>query len=309
MSKITSQGKLREGLRIIDEELAPSSAGLVSDRGMHIPDIDLIDAKNTLPTLYGYTSFFGVVDTLEDVGNQLVENTQEILVYKTLHGDTIQIAFCEEGLYIRSMVGDAVGTLTNVPAAGDDPEYDKLDFNQKKCKWTKVLTTTPISPWKLWTYALLENSLYVFQKGMNFIIKITSYEPEQVIFEHLPSAYLAADRKIHTFTYTSEDDSTGDDTYKEIVITTDTGLNFGKQRIAVDTAADVANAIDAWEAAFFNTGLFTTKFTETLRTEVPIDAFIPINNQANAAAIQTIIDGIFHDGVADELTLTAIWES
>lgn len=309
MAKLTNQAEIQQGYIPADEETMPSSKGRVSDRGMHVPDLDLIDAKNTLPTNQGYISYFGITDTLEDVGNQLDEDVQNIITYKTLHGDTIQIAFCANGLYMRSVAGDAVGTLTNVPAAGSNPEYDKLDLNDKKCKWTQVLTTIPTSPWKMWTYCLMENALFVFQKGMDYIGRITSYEPEQIIFEHRPPTYLLQDFKRHKFTYTSEDDSTGDDTYKSITITTDTGLNFGVQKIAVDSASDVSLAIEAWKTAFHTTGFFSTEFRETLRTEVSIDAFIPIVNQGSLAALQTIIDNTAHNGDDTELSLTPVWGS
>jgi len=306
MSKLTSQANLKEGLRILDEELAPSSAGAVSNQGFHIPDVDLIDAQNALPTINGYTSFFGTGDTLEVTPLSSTIRIQEEIVYKTLHGNTIQIAFCEKGLYIRALAGDGVSVLTNVPVAGDDPEYDKIDLPAGKGAWIEVLSTVPLSTWKQWTFTLMSNTLYVYQKGMNFVGNITSYRSEQVIFEHLVPTYIIGTGQRHTFTYTSEDDSAGDDTYKRINITTDTGLDFGVQQIAVDSASDVARAMEAWEAIFSSTGFFSFEATETLRTEVDIDALIAID--LTLSELQAIIADTSHDGAASELTLTAIGE-
>jgi hypothetical protein len=382
VATLTSQAKLKEGLVIIDEELAPSSSGKVSEQGFHVPDVDLVDAKNTLPTIHGYTSFFGKDDKLE--GTALVGDIQEQITYKTIHGDVIQIAFASTGIWIRALAGDAVGTtkailttgitkvnsiptnggagyavsdvLTLTEGAGGTVtvtavaagvitavalttngtgyttgtgkvtsggsgagatieiisvatfDYDELNFLSKKCKWTKILTTIPLSPWKMWTYTLMQNALYVFQKGMTYIGKITSYKTGQVIFEHLDPTYILANRKRHVFTYTSEDDSTGDDTYKAINITTNTGLDFGEQRIAVDTATDVALAIDSWKAILESTGFFATEFTETFREEIPIDAVISLN-VATAADVQAIIDATVHDGIDAELKLEVIWET
>lgn len=302
MSKITSQANLKAGLSVIDEELAPSSAGRVSDKGMHIPDVGMIDGKNTLPTVAGYTSYFGASNAIEDT--PLEQQIQELLTYKTLKGDTISIAFCAEGLFVRSLAGDAVSVLTNVPAAGDDPEYDKLDLVLGKGKWLEIIATIPIASFKMWSYVLMENHLYCFQKGMDFICKITAYQPGQIIFEHLSPTYILSSRERHTFTYTLEDDSTGDDTYKEVQITTDTGLDFGQQRVRVDTAADVSRAIESWEGAFAASGFFATKMTETLRAEVAIDATIPIDQ--TFINIQQIVTDTIHDGTPEELTLEAV---
>jgi DNA-binding beta-propeller fold protein YncE len=274
---------------------------------MHIPDLDLIDARNTLPTIAGYTSFFGTDDTLEITPLATTINIQEEFIYKTLHGNVIQLAFCEEGLYIRAVAGDAVAVKTNVPAAGSDPEYDKIDLPFGKGAWILVLSTIPVSPWKQWTFTLMSNALYVYQKGMDFIGKITSYQADQVIFEHLPPTHILSAHERHIFTYSLEEDSTGDDTYKDITITTDTGLNFGTQRVLVGSATEVSNAIQSWEAVFQSINFFTTKFTETLRTEVEIDAFISIN-LATEAELQTIIDATAYDGNGSELTLASVWD-
>lgn len=306
MGNRTNQAELAKGLQLSDPELSPSSAGLASKQGYHIPDLGLIDAKNVLPTQEGYISYFGTDDKLETT--PLLINIQEQITYKTLHGDVIQIAFAEKGLYFRSLAGDAAATLTNVPASGSSPEYDKLDLNDGKAAWHLILATIPLSPWKRWTFTLMQNALYIFQKGMDFIGKITSYKPGQIILEHLPPTYIISALERNTFTITSEDSSSDSDSFKAIQVTTNTGLDFGVQKIPVGSASEAARAIDAWKIAFEAIGFIAVTATETLRTEVAINTFIPFEGKTQAQ-VQDIIDATLFDAEDSDLKLEAFWRA
>lgn len=394
MSKITSQADLKKGLRIIDEELAPSSHGRVSDSGMHIPDLGLIDAKNTLPTNNGYISFFGATDKLEST--PLIADVQEQLTYKTLYGDIIQIAFCAEGLWIRSLAGDAIGTLTEVFPAGTRVEsinsmptspgsgymtgdvltitggtipakvlvtkifsfisltllsggegytvgsgitttggsgtgltvevlvtssntrdYTTLDFNDGKCAWTKVATTVPSNPWKLWTYAIMENRLYVYQKGLRAIGIIGATKTGQVRIDYQVPTYINANQKVHTFVIehnnftdiilgaTPQDKAViNPASYRSIQFTTASGLDFGVQIAPINTMEEARAHEAALVAALEDTGLFSVTSVNTYTIVPPLQGYIQAvtaSSPADFALVAAAMAGTTHDGIAADL--------
>lgn len=247
MSAFISQANLAKGLRLIDEELFPSSEGAVTTKGQHIADLAMIDAKNAMPTLNGYTSFFGVDNELSAV--DLPGKAQDILGYRTLFGLGIQLAFCDDGLYVRSIAGDGATTVSEIFSGdallinaglnnlhinssqdhllslADNEVINHLDirFPAGVGSWLKVLS--PIlgltNPWKLWTWTILHNHLYFYAKGFNRIFRVTSYEADQLVIEKLNPTYIIGEGKDYQFTLHSEDDSadvTAGALYKQVRI-------------------------------------------------------------------------------------------
>jgi len=147
--------------------------------------------KNILPTDLGYTSFFGLGNTIG--ASTLLNDVQEILSYRTLTGDTLLFALCRDGCYFRALAGDGTPTLTSVAAAPPEPEKIKVDLAADElASWTFLFNSPQgsTSPWHLWTQALLENELYLYQKGMKFIARISSTEKGQFFVEKLLPGYI-----------------------------------------------------------------------------------------------------------------------
>ena len=147
--------------------------------------------KNILPTDLGYTSFFGLGNTIG--ASTLLKDVQEILSYRTLTGDTLLFALCRDGCYFRALAGDGTPVLTSVAAAPPEPAKIKVDLQgDELASWTFLFNSPQgsTSPWHLWTQALLENELYLYQKGMKFIAKISSTEKGQFFVEKLLPAYI-----------------------------------------------------------------------------------------------------------------------
>ena len=368
---ITSQVDLSKGLIIVDESQMPSSVGKVSDKGMHIPDTGIIDGKNIIPTQSGYTSYFGKDRNIDDTVLGSL-NVQEIITYRTKHGDVIQLAFTSDGLYLSSTGGSgtavrsyanvnladttddlsggpetidlssetgdftlsvygtaavtvAAGTATGTGFAqategsdvtfnlsvtgtvtltldsgtldlergaamkkveqaststhfipGSDPSQIRIDLPSGKGDWIKVFWATygHASVWELWTYALVDNELYIYHKGLKYFYKLYSVEPEQVLFDELTPTYIVSTDKIWQFNITSEDDSAGDDTYKAVEINTDSGIYLGKYSHTTDKAHAVWN-IERTVLSPFHLGL-PAKLENVVKAKVDIDTTITL---------------------------------
>jgi len=289
---ITNQAKLE--FIPLDEELAPSSEGRVSDQGMHIPDVNLIDAYNTLPTIAGYSSFFGQGEYLDEV--QLRSRSiQEIITFRTLHGDNIQLAFCREGLYMRSLAGDGIGTKA------ETSDKITIDMPDGKAEWIKVLRPEhgPASPWELWTFPIIENEMYIYIQGLGNIVRLTSEQPEQVIFELLNPTYIIGTDLLYEFSIHGFNDSEGDDTTKSVEINTDAGTYLGKYNHYQSSATLVDSTKMQIESSMM--GAFSAEVIEKSKTITDIDAFIPINK--TYVELLSLVD-ITHDGTDIDLIIS-----
>ncbi len=128
---ITSQFNFKDGLKIVDDAFIPVSMGKVSDTGMHIPDLDIIDGKNILPTQAGYTSYFCKDRNIDDTVLASLK-VQEIITYRTKHGDVVQLAFTNAGLYLSSVGGSATAVRTYTASVPPVPAYITVDLPNGK---------------------------------------------------------------------------------------------------------------------------------------------------------------------------------
>lgn len=293
---ITNQLNLKSGLRLGHEPDYPSSAGRVSDKGMHIPDLDMIDANNVLPTAEGYCSFFGKDKTIDAIALP-TDKVQEIMTYRTEHGDTVQLAFTALGLYIRSISGSATATVSTVSGT---PDKIVVDMPDGSADWIFVFSATygHASAWHLWTYAIIENDLYIYHKGLKYIYRMYSVEKFQVLFDQLTPSYIISQDKLWRFTITAEDDSDGDDTEKAVEFNTDSGLYLGTYTHSVDKAHQVWNA-EKVVLAPFHTGV-SAIMTNLVRNKVDIDATFELDTYY-------VNPSIYANGEASEMIAT--WDT
>ena len=281
MSVRTAAGKFE--LRIVDDEQFPSSKGDTTANGMHLPDLDMIDAKNVMPTLTGYTSFFGLSTPMET--KTLDAGLQTAIVFRTLHGDNIQIAFAEDGVYIRSIAGDAVPSVTIV---GD---LTTLTMPGGKCEWIKLISLPagPLSAWGLWSFVEFENRLYVYTKGMTKFVKIYSVRQGEVLLESVDPSYIAGNGTATEFIIDAGDGQVGDATYKQITLNNSVAGQLAKVILSVDKAHEIANIKERWEQAF-GYG-FNAEVTDLVLNTTDIDADIVFYGSTLEFS---------HNGAADE---------
>jgi hypothetical protein len=99
------------------------------------------EARNILPTSYGYKSYFGLNSTLDI--DSLGEKCQKVILYQTPDYTNWMIGLCEDGAYI-------------------------VDASTQASTWTQVIDTGPADPevYRLWTYCIIENILYLYQQGI-----------------------------------------------------------------------------------------------------------------------------------------------
>lgn len=171
------------------------SEGLTYQQGRSTPL--LYAAKNVLPTDLGYMSYFGTANSL---GTTLLDkDIQEILSYRTLTGDTILFALCRDGCYFKALAGEGTPTLTDIDAVVGPPAVPakiKVDLDSDEfASWTFLFNSPQgsTSPWHLWTYAVIENKLYLYQKGMKYIARIDSTEKGQFFVDKLLPSFIISD--------------------------------------------------------------------------------------------------------------------
>ncbi len=278
-----TQADLKTGLRLVDEEQFPSSEGKTSQYGKHISDLSMIDAKNVLPTLEGYGSFFGVDSKIASTDLPVGVEAQEILGYRTLYGNAILIAFCNDGFYIRSLAGEETAVVTDVAAVGDIPDHYTIDLPSGKGSWIQVMSPILgfLSPWKLWTYALFQNHLYFYAKGFNRIFRLTSYQQDQVVVEQLNPTYIIGTGKAYQFVIHGEENSVYDfftdsvwtpavQTFGSDWVWTGTEWTYDGQYGGCDSCARAIIPLGTWDTNFR-----PTAFIITVRMEGTCD---PVDN-------------------------------
>lgn len=258
MASITSQGKVQDGLQPIASELYPTSKGQVSNQGMHIPDIDMVDGKNIMPTLNGYTSFFG---KNQQIGADAIPTeVQDILSYRTFSGNTILIALVRDGLYVKTLAGDGVATVTETAT-----EINVELFQNEYMSWTRILTTVPVSSWEIWTHCIIRNKLYLYQKGLGFLLRVDSIIYGEFEFKKLNPTYVIGTGQKNSITITGEEEI-GAGTYKEFEFLVN-AISWGKFRIDISTSTGAYSAPEQWEEKLSIPNIFSVHANISTRTK------------------------------------------
>lgn len=104
--------------------------------------------KNFLPTYYGYKSFFGINDLMEPPP-LTDESVHQIFVFQNSIKENYYIALT------------ASGVLAYKAGSGE-------------LQWNLVIDTSAYPSGCFWTYCLLQNEIYIYRKGLPYIIKVAS---------------------------------------------------------------------------------------------------------------------------------------
>lgn len=104
---------------------------------------------NFLPTAYGYKSFFGINQVMGI--NALEERIDRMFVFQNAQFENILIALCDSGIWYK--VADTAGAWINLLAM----PFDRSTQDHYA-----------------WTYAVINNDLYVYRQGFASYQKITS---------------------------------------------------------------------------------------------------------------------------------------
>lgn len=207
-------------------------------------DIPIIayDGYNFMPTNYGYRSFFGEASILSLA--RLASRVDKVLLFQLSNFRTILIALCEDGIWASINASTAGATWTQyatypIPTVGTHYE---------------------------WTWALIENSLYMYRQGSQEVWKL-GYNDWTVVASHIPVSFL---------TYSPlEATVTGDGTIAtpyNISIPTPaaviTFLNYSQVPITLNLLITVVGAANVAMASVFG----ITSWTLISNTTYPVGA-------------------------------------
>jgi len=188
--------ELAEGLIITDPESLPR---VFASDNRGIPRVFPYDGKNVLPTQEGYKSFFGLGASIGNT-SPAFRHIQEIVTYRTVGGNLIVLGFAEDGLYMKSLEGDAALSMVEVTAD------ITITLNQgKNLEWSKIISNSNagISPWDLWTYAILKNKLYLYQRGMDYIYYLHGDAHGTIVLDKLdPLFIISTTGKVYNYVFT-----------------------------------------------------------------------------------------------------------
>ncbi|MGB5397464.1 MAG: hypothetical protein WBN96_09960, partial [Gammaproteobacteria bacterium] len=305
MASITSQAKLEEGLQPISSELYPTSEGQVSNQGMHIPDLRMLDGKNVMPTLKGYTSYFGQNSKIG--ADAIPSYVQDVLCYRTFSGNTILIALVRDGLYIKSLAGDGTATVTTTAT-----EISIELENNENMGWTRVLTTVPTGSWENWTHCIIRNKLYLYQKGLGKILRLDSIIFGEFALALLDPTYIIGTGQKNEITITGEE-GLNEGTYKEFEYLVDGG-SLGKFRIDIATSTQAYTAPEQWEQKLPASNLFSVHANVTTRTKTNwenyFNTLITTNSGGRYPEILKTFDAQGSiDGTTSEFEITGVSNS
>ena len=206
--------EVNQGLIALNSEFIPGDTGGFSQSGRYLPRVQLIDASNVLPTKDGYISFFGSDLSL---GDDLDKDIQEIHTVRLQHGDTILVALCKDGFYIKSLLGDSA------PTVNTGVDYVEVIFDSGKCTWTKLdfAANGVPNPWALWTYALVKEHIYYYQQGLGHVIDLSSSIRGTIRADFKELTSLVGTYDVYNWTVDGIDNNlTCTDTQKELTIST-----------------------------------------------------------------------------------------
>ena len=223
--------KLTDNLLLELEEGMPTNSQERDQYGNISPQLNIISARNIMPTRHGYTSFFGTDDLIISTDTTL-KGVQDIISYRTVFGETVLFALCEDGVYLRSMLGDDI--LASVVETATEITIQGV---RGKCSWKRGCYSKIASPnlWKLWSVVILENNLYFYQKGMDYIARFRSSDAGIWIFDKLdPSYIISAVPAAFSYDITAYQ-TFGNSTYKSI------DVGFGRTSIYFGSSTTIYN--------------------------------------------------------------------
>lgn len=288
MARIKSQATLDKGYIPRDAE----ALGLSIDPYNEYARLLLYDGKNFLPTATGYRSDFAKSLIGSSFDDPLPEIPQELLVYRTKAGDNILLALCPGGVYARTL--DRAGTVTLI----EDTDVISVDFSTTgSMGWTRLFYSTlgSTNPWQLWTHAIIRNELYLYQKGLKYIAKISGDELGRLRIDKLrPSFIISTAGRV--FRYRVEfAQQFGNSTYKELTIN---GVTY---RADVDGSVRSLIAEELLQEALISPYAFFS--VEVGKQAIPTVTG-PLRNEYYTEATTMSYS---HDGQPDELKVTLEW--
>jgi len=295
MANTTVNAELEQGLIITDPEDMPN---VFQSDNRGVPRVFPYDGKNVMPTNGGMQSFFGEGSKIGTTDPGFV-NLQEVLTYRTIGGNIFFLALAEDGCYIKSLEADGAPTVTEITAT------ITVDFvNDSGCEWTKIFFSpydSP-SPWRLWTYAIIKNSLYLYQKGMDYIAEVTGDVRGTVIINKLSPTFIISTAEIYKYTIDLNREL-GNSTYHEVTI-------FGAKYRATSTFhEDIYNigtrlarviALDAGFGSSVVAGTETVNITPEIYTLIAnVDPTLTHNGtDASHLTLSTVLGNVPREGTA-----------
>lgn len=140
-SQIVRYGNILQGYVPADPNSFPDNLSTPDPRKDEIVPVRLYDGYNFLPTAYGCKSYFGLTKKL--AGPNLTAKVDYILLYQSQTLKNFLIALCDTGIWIKyggdSSAWEQIHTLPGIE------DTDGLYYP--------------------WSYAILENKLYMYRQG------------------------------------------------------------------------------------------------------------------------------------------------
>jgi len=288
MANQYNQVSFIEGLMMADPESLPVHLG-----DQRAPRLIAYDAKNVIPTSAGYSSYFG---TDIKLGSGVIPvQVQTVLCYRTKAGDTLLLALCSDGAYMRSVRGDGVIGVVDTTDIVITLAAGGLG------SWTKVFSPVAEAgnPWQLWTYTILDNALYVYVKGMAFIARLESTVANEVtVTKVVPTILNTANGKVNTATIRVQQEA-DNSTYKAITLNSqefriEIAGGLAAVESTVDRLVDVAGAHED----------FTVKPIAGTRTYDETDLIASYELDFLGVRDDDLIFTASHSGQVGELTFT-----
>lgn len=141
---------LRRGFLPTDPNAFPENMGMTQqeDSPEELVKILPYEGINFLPTEYGYRSYFGIDSTINVAG--LASRCSELLMFQSSGYVNLLVALCEDGIW------------TSNPATAAEV-------------WTQVhITTFNPAIFKIWTFAVINNTAYFYQEAGALVYKLTN---------------------------------------------------------------------------------------------------------------------------------------
>jgi hypothetical protein len=192
---------LAKGLVTPFPDNSPVEIDKYSSSGAFMPQLQVLDIVNAMPTVAGYMSYFG---NEAQVG-QIVGETyiQDVIVVRTFNGIMLLVAMCPTGLWLCCPASQSTGTLTTVtpvPTVTHLTARKTIALVNNGFAWLKVAACANPSPnpWKWWTFAILKNKLYFYQQGLGAIVEIADTVLQQIVINWYNPTSIIGTANCHT---------------------------------------------------------------------------------------------------------------